>query len=276
MVEFDDGDRDSRVPRAHLRPQCVFPAPADVAAATRLEAFSRGVVVARRATRAAAARQRAAARGQAPAVREASRRRPEQQAAEVRTAAATAVQSVVRQRAAQADLRSRQRSANVAHFFASDGGVAARSAACEDLSYLVGADVEARYRGRLHWFRAVVTAATAVVVAVANASSVILDLLYADGDAEFGVPRFRVRQAGQTAPYRLEAGAAVDARKDAQRRKLYPAIVVNAWPDGEHYMVEFDDGDKFTKVRAQPHARAREKEHTAKLRSMHGHRFSYY
>jgi hypothetical protein len=48
-------------------------------------------------------------------------------------------------------------------------------------------------------------------------------------------------------PWRLASGARVDARFQSSK-KHFPAIVVNAWPDGEHYMVEFDDGDRDSRV----------------------------
>jgi hypothetical protein len=219
---------------------------------------------------------------------------------------------VVRQRAAQDDLRSLQRSANVTHFFATDGEVAARSleggaqiaqvprqwlavqseavplahtAAAttlqawarqqaavrvaagaktraavrayfngelplprrplgngSHLGFLVGATVEARYKGRHGWF-------PAAIAAVHNAGDAFatFELRYADGDVEAGVPRRRVRLHGQGEPFHLSHGSACEARFGSSKQ-LYPAMVVNAWPDGEHYMVEFDDGDRDSRV----------------------------
>jgi hypothetical protein len=264
MVEFDDGDRDSRVPRAHLRPQCVFPAPADVAAATRLEAFSRGVV-ARRATRAAAAQQRAAVQVQAPAVREASRRRPEQQAAEVlqaaarqqaaydvaaepkanqvRTAAATTLQAWARQQAALRVAAGAKTRAAVRAYFNGELPLPRRPLGNgSHLGFLLGATVEARYKGRHGWFPAAIAA-----VRTAGDAFATFELRYADGDVEAGVPRRRVRLHGQGEPFHLSHGTACEARF-GNSKQLYPAMVVNAWPDGEHYMVEFDDGDRDSRV----------------------------
>ena len=57
----------------------------------------------------------------------------------------------------------------------------------------------------------------------------------------------RVRLAGQRERRVLASGTACEARF-GNSKQLYPAMVVNAWPDGEHYMVEFDDGDRDSRV----------------------------
>ena len=51
----------------------------------------------------------------------------------------------------------------------------------------------------------------------------------------------------QVESWRLAPGFFVDARFRSSA-KHFPGIVVNAWPDGQHYMVEFDDGDRASKV----------------------------
>jgi hypothetical protein len=56
-----------------------------------------------------------------------------------------------------------------------------------------------------------------------------------------------VRLPGQREPYKLSNGTLCDARYEGSK-KLYSGNVVNAWRDGEHYMVEFHDGDRDAHV----------------------------
>ena len=99
----------------------------------------------------------------------------------------------------------------------------------------VGAAVEARYRGRLTWFKATVTSVAP------NGQTV--DLQYDDGALETKVPRLRVRAEGEREPLLLCAGDRCEARFEGGRR-CFPAVVINAHRDGLHYIVEYDDGDK--------------------------------
>jgi hypothetical protein len=32
-------------------------------------------------------------------------------------------------------------------------------------------------------------------------------------------------------------------------KKAFPAVVVNVWPEGSHFMLEYNDGEKATAVR---------------------------
>jgi hypothetical protein len=253
MVEFDDGDRASKVPRAHILSQVVFPAPTEVSAVTRIAALCRGVM-ARRAASAIKLDLEIARQ-----LREEAQRKEEQET-EARACAVTALQSLARGRSTRKEIAREHASARiaarVARFFGNNSGEDASKEAIDftnddDLSFLVGSNVEARYRGRYEWFKAIISAATTSVVGadeLPSSAAVTMDLVYADGDTEHGVPRFRVRMPGQIEPCKLEAGALVDGRYDSKSLKLYPGVVVNAWPDGQNYMVEFDDGDKLPKV----------------------------
>ena len=270
MVEFDDEDRDPRVPRAHILSQCVYPAPSEVSAVTRIAALCRGVK-----TRCAVATSKNELEKARQVRLEAQQEAKEEaellltaaiEKEEARTRAATALQSLARGRSTRKEIKPRRASARtiakVVEFFGcnkeTSTGVnvvnrtaATAAAADDDLSFLVGTKVEARYRGRYQWFNAVISAtATSVNTDSDETSTVTMDLLFADGDAEYRVPRYRVRLPGQTEPPQLEAGALVDGRYDPKSSKLYPGVVVNAWPDGQHFMIEFDDGDKLSKVLA--------------------------
>jgi hypothetical protein len=99
----------------------------------------------------------------------------------------------------------------------------------------IGAAVEARYRGRLTWFKATVKSVAP------NGNTV--DLQYDDGALATKVPRLRVRAEGEREALLLRAGDRCEARFKGGRR-CFPAVVINAHRDGLHYMVEYDDGDK--------------------------------
>ena len=70
---------------------------------------------------------------------------------------------------------------------------------------------------------------------------------FEDGDSEQSVPRMRVRLPGQREHYKLSNGTLCEARFEGSK-KLYSSNVVNAWRDGQHYMVEFHDGDRDARV----------------------------
>ena len=57
----------------------------------------------------------------------------------------------------------------------------------------------------------------------------------------------RVRLPGQREHYKLNNGTLCEARFEGSK-KLYSGNVVNAWRDGQHYMVEFHDGDRDARV----------------------------
>jgi len=107
----------------------------------------------------------------------------------------------------------------------------------------VGAAVEARYRGRLTWFKATVTSVAP------NGQTV--DLQYDDGALETKVPRLRVRAEGEREPLLLRAGDRCEARLGDGRRCL-PAVVIEAQEDNKNYMVEFEDGVKVTHATVYP------------------------
>ena len=58
----------------------------------------------------------------------------------------------------------------------------------------------------------------------------------------------KVRWPGQCEPTALAAGARVEARYGGGK-KAFPAVVVNVWPEGSHFMLEYNDGEKATAVR---------------------------
>jgi hypothetical protein len=159
------------------------------------------------------------------------------------TAAATTLQAWARQQAALRVAAVAKTRATVRAYFNGELPLPRRPLGnASHLGFLLGATVEARYKGRHGWF-------PAAIAAVRNAGGAFatFELRYADGDVEAGVPRRRVRLHGQGEPFHLSHGSACEARF-GNSKQLYPAMVVNAWPDGEHYMVEFDDGDRDSRV----------------------------
>ena len=53
-----------------------------------------------------------------------------------------------------------------------------------------------------------------------------------------------MRYPGQVEPPLLKAGARVEARYGGGK-KTFGAVIVNVWPDNVHYMLEYDDGEKY-------------------------------
>jgi hypothetical protein len=158
------------------------------------------------------------------------------------TAAAITIQAWARQLAAFTVVAVARNRAAVRSFF--DRRLRVRN--LSELSFLVGAIVEARYKGREQWFPAAI--ANVGPTSEGDVSPPCsFDMVYADGDFEEHVPRLHVRLANQIEPFHLFHGDICQARFDGSR-KFYPGVVVNAWPDGQHYMVEFDDGDRASKV----------------------------
>ena len=119
-----------------------------------------------------------------------------------------------------------------------------------ELGFLVGAIVEARYKGREQWFSAAIASvcpARSDAPSSSSSAPYCFDAVYADGDFEESVPRLHVRLANQIEPFHLLHGDVCLARY-VTSKKFYPGVIVNAWLDGQHYMVEFDDGDRSSKI----------------------------
>jgi hypothetical protein len=136
----------------------------------------------------------------------------------------------------QATYQAARNASEASHHAQESGGAEALEA---------GRTVEARYKGRLRWFPAVIEA----VHPNEEGVDYSYDLVYDDGDKEAMVPRIRVRSPGEKEPRFIEPGAACEARFRGGTN-IFPGVVVGTdlnEGDGT-YHVRYADGDEERQV----------------------------